>query len=352
MAEFLELEVTMENKMRLEKKEKVLDLEVHLKLENDGCHRGGFLDNFTASSLYGSGFDGFQPENENAISSNDEGKLSAELVIEAFDCKICKEDSMRPIFTRLFRAFKISETTVTMGSNLMTLRHWPRTSKSSQKTEHVGNHRQTVPRRRHVGCFHFLGSFAADKLLWWSAKKSEKPAKSRRSRRRGPAARLCRWQSLPLESPIPRPSPAVTHQIRIPLVLYRPYRPIQFSLGEASRFLLAGFSVDRRVSWSCICSSVFVTLSESRRSVDLKLFFFYFNRFDFMYSAPISRSIDGAGVDGDGERGNGTICVLLQWNARFGLWQSHTSIYISESILLPQRIWWVDLFFMIRLFLF
>ncbi|KAL4584163.1 hypothetical protein LXL04_008754 [Taraxacum kok-saghyz] len=33
--------------------------------------------------------------------------------------------------------------------------------------------------------------------------------KSRRSHRRGPAARLCRWQSLPLESPIPSTSPAV-----------------------------------------------------------------------------------------------------------------------------------------------
>ncbi|KAL4574426.1 hypothetical protein LXL04_021258 [Taraxacum kok-saghyz] len=32
--------------------------------------------------------------------------------------------------------------------------------------------------------------------------------KSRRSHRRGPAARLCRWQSLPLESPIPSTSPA------------------------------------------------------------------------------------------------------------------------------------------------
>ncbi|KAL4554468.1 hypothetical protein LXL04_039298 [Taraxacum kok-saghyz] len=40
------------------------------------------------------------------------------------------------------------------------------------------------------------------------SKKSEKPAKSRRSHRRGSATRLCRWQSLLLESPIPRRSPA------------------------------------------------------------------------------------------------------------------------------------------------
>ncbi|KAL4588818.1 hypothetical protein LXL04_001713 [Taraxacum kok-saghyz] len=118
---------------------------------------------------------------------------------------------------------------------------------------------------------------------------------------------------------------------------------IQFSLGEASRFLLAGFSVDRRVSWSCIALQ---SLLHYLKVEDL--WFFYFNRFDSMCSAPISRSIDGASVDGDGERGNGTLCVLLQWNARFSLWQSHTSIYISESILLPQRIWWVDLFFMIH----
>ncbi|KAL4555879.1 hypothetical protein LXL04_038511 [Taraxacum kok-saghyz] len=43
----------------------------------------------------------------------------------------------------------------------------------------------------------------------FTAKKSEKPAKSRRSHRRGQAARLCRWQSLPLENAIPPPTPAV-----------------------------------------------------------------------------------------------------------------------------------------------
>ncbi|KAL4570274.1 hypothetical protein LXL04_025926 [Taraxacum kok-saghyz] len=40
-------------------------------------------------------------------------------------------------------------------------------------------------------------------------KNRKKPAKSRRSHRRGQAARLCRWQSLPLENVIPPPTPAV-----------------------------------------------------------------------------------------------------------------------------------------------
>lgn len=44
---------------------------------------GGFLDNSTASSLYGGGFAGFRPQNETSNSLNDQGKASAESVIEA-----------------------------------------------------------------------------------------------------------------------------------------------------------------------------------------------------------------------------------------------------------------------------
>ncbi|KAL4580289.1 hypothetical protein LXL04_016477 [Taraxacum kok-saghyz] len=66
--------------------------------------------------------------------------------------------------------------------------------------------------------FSLFGEFAAGKLLWWSAKKSEKPAKSRRSHRRGPAARLCRW-SPPYRDVRQRQ----THQIRIPLAQSRSF---------------------------------------------------------------------------------------------------------------------------------
>ncbi|KAL4582299.1 hypothetical protein LXL04_006846 [Taraxacum kok-saghyz] len=86
--------------------------------------------------------------------------------------------------------------------------------------------RQTVPRRRHVGCFHFLGSLPLANFYGGVPKVEEATGVAR------PldfaAGKVCRW-SPPYHDVRQRQ----THQIRIPLARYRSYLPYEFTSSAA-----------------------------------------------------------------------------------------------------------------------